>query len=725
MPNQRTPTRSTAPSTAVWLLALAATPAAAVSLAAQLAPVTLGAALDLQVGVQLEAGETLDPQCVQAEVTLGERRLPRSAVRTRLSGLRPGADGPQQVLLRVQTTARVEEPVVELVVHAGCPPRLSRRYVLFADPPRIDPAPAVSAAAAASPPAAAAARAGASASATAEATVALAGATATSTAPPAGVDGMQGRAAPAAGRASPPAAASRPAPDAAAGMAQRPASVAPVPLPARPRPGRAEEPAPRATAAETPARPAGGPAASAAARPSAARAAAAPAGPAAAAPRRSDPAAQGAAPARREARPRLRLDAPESVVPPAPALPMPATLSPQTLALVEQANSAVMAAIDELRATQQRMAALEQRVQALDAETVARRAQSDEWRQLAAQAETRQRWTMVLLAAVVLLLALAGWLWWRVRALEHAGRKDWLHMAREAAAAPDAQAPQAPGPALPVLAPADEPPSLVGAGLAPAHRSAPSQWPQVDSEPAAHLDESAPIAPSRSGSPAALPPRPVEPAPTSALAAHAVSTEELIDLEQQAEFFIVLGQDEAAVDLLMVHLRDSAGASPLPYLKLMEIYRRLGDEAAYRRTQERFNQRFNARAPDWGAREHTGRGLESYPAVVAGLQRVWAEPIDAMAELEALLFRRGGGQVFDLEAYRDLLFLYGIAREAHESRARDAGATGMVDVLLPLDTAPAELDGPARAARRAASTQPMTLDVDLGGDPVPGEAPRS
>ncbi|MBI3154196.1 MAG: hypothetical protein HYZ20_02185, partial [Burkholderiales bacterium] len=151
MPIQRTPTRFTAPSSALWLLALAATPAAAVSLAAQLAPVTLGAALDLEVGVQLEAGETLDPQCVRAEVMLGDRTLPRDAVRTRLTGLRPGADGPRQAVLRVQTTARVEEPVVELVVHAGCPPRLSRRYVLFADPPRIDAAPAVAAAAASAP----------------------------------------------------------------------------------------------------------------------------------------------------------------------------------------------------------------------------------------------------------------------------------------------------------------------------------------------------------------------------------------------------------------------------------------------------------------------------------------------------------------------------------------------------------------------------------------------
>src|SRR6185369_12997803 len=68
-----------------------------------------------------------------------------------------------------------------------------------------------------------------------------------------------------------------------------------------------------------------------------------------------------------------------------------------------------------------------------------------------------------------------------------------------------------------------------------------------------------------------------------------VSAEELIDLEQQAEFFVVLGQDEAAIDLLVGHLRDSGGTSPLPYLKLLEIYRRRGERESYERTRERFN----------------------------------------------------------------------------------------------------------------------------------------
>ena len=66
-----------------------------------------------------------------------------------------------------------------------------------------------------------------------------------------------------------------------------------------------------------------------------------------------------------------------------------------------------------------------------------------------------------------------------------------------------------------------------------------------------------------------------------------VSIEELIDLEQQAEFFIVLGQDEAAVDLLVDHLRSTGGGSPLPYLKLLEIYSRTEDRGAYERNRAR------------------------------------------------------------------------------------------------------------------------------------------
>jgi hypothetical protein len=160
-----------------------------------------------------------------------------------------------------------------------------------------------------------------------------------------------------------------------------------------------------------------------------------------------------------------------------------------------------------------------------------------------------------------------------------------------------------------------------------------------------------------------------------------VSVDELIDLEQQAEFFLVLGEEDAAVDLLMSHLRSTGGTSPLPYLKLLEIYRRRSDHDAYERMRRRFSQRFNAVAPEREADPEQGRDLQDYPAVLAVLQAAWPQPLDAMTELENLLFRKRSGELFELPAYRDVLVLYSVARDLHRQLDQP---THDVDVLLPL-----------------------------------------
>jgi hypothetical protein len=180
-----------------------------------------------------------------------------------------------------------------------------------------------------------------------------------------------------------------------------------------------------------------------------------------------------------------------------------------------------------------------------------------------------------------------------------------------------------------------------------------------------------------------------------------LSVEELIDLEQQAEFFVVLGQDDAAIDLLMGHVRSTGGISPLPYLKLLEIYRRRGDRSAYERIRERFNRRFNAYAPDWDADLQQGRSLEDYPATIARLEALWVMPSRVMETLEASLFRRDETEeAFDLPAYRELLFLYAVARDfAHKA---DDGNS--VDLLLPIDT-----DAPNAPVSRLVASMPAIM----------------
>jgi pilus assembly protein FimV len=195
-----------------------------------------------------------------------------------------------------------------------------------------------------------------------------------------------------------------------------------------------------------------------------------------------------------------------------------------------------------------------------------------------------------------------------------------------------------------------------------------------------------------------------------------MSAEELIDLEQQAEFFVVLGQDDAAIDLLMGHVRSTGGVSPLPYLKLLEIYRRRGEREPYDRIRERFNRRFNAYAPEWGVDPEEGLSLEGYPEVMHRLQDAWRSPSQSMELLDGALFRRDAGPTFDVPAYRELLFLYSTARDLAERHTDPEG----VDLLLPMgdEGASTMTSVPAspEVQPRPAALEPFSLDLDVSTD---------
>jgi hypothetical protein len=411
-------------------------------------------------------------------------------------------------------------------------------------------------------------------------------------------------------------------------------------------------------------------------------------------------------------RARLRLDAPAEAPPPEP----PALAAGETLALVDQANAAVKAAIAAASAAQQRIDALERSVLQLSQAAGEQRALTDALRQRADAAEGGGRWLWPLALLALALAALAAWLWSRLRALELERQRGWLAAAQLAAPRKaQLRPPEAPSPSqLPVLQDRGvRSVGSLGAGLAPAHEPTPSELSDaMPTQPHA-------VPPHWDG--ADLPTQQTLPLVAGTTPGEAelrdVSAEELIDLEQQAEFFVVLGQDDAAIDLLVSHLRDTGGASPLPYLKLLDIYHRLDNREAYERTRDRFNHRFNAHAPAWEATGGIGRTLVDYPAVVRWVQRVWPKPLDAMAELESLLFRKDGGELFDLPAYRELLLLYALARDLLDA---ESGGGTTVDVLLPLNDAPGFAPTSPRPyfgdeAPPPTDSQPTApLDLDLG-----------
>lgn len=203
----------------------------------------------------------------------------------------------------------------------------------------------------------------------------------------------------------------------------------------------------------------------------------------------------------------------------------------------------------------------------------------------------------------------------------------------------------------------------------------------------------------------------------------AVTVEELIDLEQQVDFFMVLGQDDAAIELLSSRLGERDAASGLPYLKLLELYQRRADRASFDRVASRFSQQFRARAPAWSDDLNEGIGLEAHPELVDRLQSAWVDAAGSMSLLQDLFshHQEYSGEL-GLPAYRDLLLLYAVARDRAEHESRDQD----IDVFLPLDaTAPPDMmatmawqsPAPAPAAggtgRGVRPGVGQSLDVDL------------
>ncbi len=144
-----------------------------------------------------------------------------------------------------------------------------------------------------------------------------------------------------------------------------------------------------------------------------------------------------------------------------------------------------------------------------------------------------------------------------------------------------------------------------------------------------------------------------------------VATEELFDVQQQADFFISLGENEQAIQVLKNHLAESQEPSALAYLDLFKLYHQLGRRDEYKHLREDFNRTFNAGAPQFDQYTDEGRGLEAYENAFGRIQALWPQP-RVLDVIEKSIFRDPGDaetEVFDLEAYRELLLLHAIAKD--------------------------------------------------------------
>jgi len=154
-------------------------------------------------------------------------------------------------------------------------------------------------------------------------------------------------------------------------------------------------------------------------------------------------------------------------------------------------------------------------------------------------------------------------------------------------------------------------------------------------------------------------------APSALGTNRSVATEELFDVQQQADFFVSLGEDEQAIRVLRNHLQESYEPSAMAYLDLFKLYHKLNRRDDYDALRDEFNRVFNAGAPPFERYADQGRGLEAYETAFARIQALWPQP-RVLDLIERSIFRDDQDEhteVFDLEAYRELLMLHAMAKD--------------------------------------------------------------
>lgn len=392
--------------------------------------------------------------------------------------------------------------------------------------------------------------------------------------------------------------------------------------------------------------------------------------------------------------------------------------SEETRAAAAQLWKSINATPEEILRDAQKLATLESEVAQLRQEQVRSRAALEalDARLEQSQAQRFQNWLVYLLGACLLLALLAVLLVWRRRQevvveASEASRAWWSPEDEEKTLLVPLDADDRGATGTPGATPSESPGDAVDLDL---DLDGDSGFGEFDS-----LARNG--APAQVAAPALAPvaARDRRDFSTSAIGvSRSVATEELFDVQQQADFFVSLGEDEQAIQVLKEHLSESHEPSALTYLDLFHIYHRLGRRQDYENLREEFNHVFNAGAPPFDSYSQRGQGLESYETAFSRIQALWPQP-RVLDLIEQSIFRDAtdiSSEVFDLEAYRELLMLHSIAkdliqRDSHAPRPTgDFQHTAMQPLKAAGKLAPAT-GNQADASER--HTQPM----DLGDTP--------
>ena len=144
-----------------------------------------------------------------------------------------------------------------------------------------------------------------------------------------------------------------------------------------------------------------------------------------------------------------------------------------------------------------------------------------------------------------------------------------------------------------------------------------------------------------------------------------VGVQEVIDVHDKADFFLSIGEPDQAIAVLEAHVHDQVETSALAWMDLLELYHSLGKRVEYERLRGEFRQRFSAQVPDFEHFDQPTASLENYSRALSRIVALWPSR-RVLDVIEESIFRKPGlpgAEPFSLEAYRELVMLYHVARE--------------------------------------------------------------
>ena len=203
-----------------------------------------------------------------------------------------------------------------------------------------------------------------------------------------------------------------------------------------------------------------------------------------------------------------------------------------------------------------------------------------------------------------------------------------------------------------------------------------------------------------------------------------ISVEPILDIRQQAEFFVSLGQTDRALQILNKQIAESAEPNPLVYLDLITLYHSLGLKTEFRECREAFHRLFNVVIPDFPVFNLEGRDLVAYPEVLANLVSLWPR-MDALAFLSACIFRNTNALhtgTFDLAAFRDLLLLHAQIEALLSTQPAPAQPVQPGQAAEPLELVlmpPVAPPGPVAMATEESPSRMLDLDFSVLTEPAP------